>query len=92
MKTAVIGTVTGTTTDVTFRKTDMLIAMTGQAIDLTGHLPKREKSELTKSVKITSMPTAMAMSSARLTRAGSKRIRAAGQKLTAVDRVPVVLT
>ncbi len=80
------------------KKTGMMIDVTGQvietgqAIDLKGHLPRTGRLELIKSGKITSMPTAMAMPTARPNRAGRKKIRAAGQNLTEALRVVVGLT
>jgi hypothetical protein len=92
----------GTETDLTVREINQtsqaidqinqVLNQTNQALNLTGHLPGREKPEWTKNGKIMSLLTAMVMYTERRTKAGSKRIRAAGQNLTKVDRVPVVLT
>jgi hypothetical protein len=101
---AVIGmmiTVTGMMIAVTGQAIDptgQAIDLTGQAIDLTGHLPRREKSELTKSVKTMSIATAMAMSTVRQSKDGSSAVVVAGQNLMpvhasqVVDQVPVNLT
>jgi hypothetical protein len=78
--------------------TGQAIDLTGQAIDLTGHLPRREKSELTKSVKTMFIATAVAMFTVRQSKDGSSAVVVAGQNLMpvhasqVVDQVPVNLT
>jgi hypothetical protein len=58
----------------------------------TDQVRRTGRWELTGNVRITSMQTAKAMSTAKPIRAGRKKIRAAGQNLQKAIQVLVVLT